>query len=59
MVLPGVEVIDDHTLRLTFEDGLVGDIDFTRAQLASRVRTKPGSGADLLDAAVITAYGAR
>jgi hypothetical protein len=25
----GVEVIGDHKLRLTFEDGLVGDIDFT------------------------------
>ena len=25
----GVEVIGDHQLRLTFEDGLVGDIDFT------------------------------
>lgn len=25
----GVEVIGDHRLRLTFEDGLVGDIDFT------------------------------
>jgi hypothetical protein len=24
----GVEVIGDHRLRLTFEDGLVGDIDF-------------------------------
>jgi Protein of unknown function (DUF2442) len=24
----GVEVIGDHKLRLTFEDGLVGDIDF-------------------------------
>jgi hypothetical protein len=24
-----VEVIGDHRLRLTFEDGLVGDIDFT------------------------------
>jgi hypothetical protein len=24
-----VEVIGDHQLRLTFEDGLVGDIDFT------------------------------
>jgi hypothetical protein len=25
----GVEIIGDHQLRLTFEDGLVGDIDFT------------------------------
>jgi hypothetical protein len=25
----GVEVIGDHRLRLTFEDGLVGEIDFT------------------------------
>jgi hypothetical protein len=25
----GVDVIGDHKLRLTFEDGLVGDIDFT------------------------------
>jgi hypothetical protein len=24
----GVEVIGDHRLRLTFEDGLVGDVDF-------------------------------
>jgi len=24
----GVEVIGDHQIRLTFEDGLVGDIDF-------------------------------
>lgn len=25
----GAEVIGDHQLRLTFGDGLVGDIDFT------------------------------
>jgi Protein of unknown function (DUF2442) len=25
----GVEVIGDHRLRLTFKDGLVGDVDFT------------------------------
>lgn len=25
----GAEVIGDHRLRLTFEDGLVGDVDFT------------------------------
>jgi Protein of unknown function (DUF2442) len=25
----GVEVIGDHQLRVTFKDGLVGDIDFT------------------------------
>jgi hypothetical protein len=25
----GVEVIGDHQLRLTFKDGLVGDVDFT------------------------------
>lgn len=24
-----VEVVGDHMLRLTFEDGLVGDVDFT------------------------------
>jgi Protein of unknown function (DUF2442) len=27
-----VEVIGDHRLRLAFEDGLVGDIDFTGRQ---------------------------
>ena len=26
--ITGVEVIGDHRLRLTFEDGIVGDVDF-------------------------------
>jgi hypothetical protein len=27
--ITGVEVIGDHRLRLTFEDGTVGDVDFS------------------------------
>ena len=28
----GVEVIGEHRLRLTFEDGTVGDVDFSRRE---------------------------
>lgn len=28
----GVEVVRDYRLRLTFEDGTVGDVDFTRRE---------------------------
>ncbi|MGA7705740.1 MAG: DUF2442 domain-containing protein [Solirubrobacteraceae bacterium] len=28
----GVEVIGDHRLRLTFEDGIVGDVAFDRSE---------------------------
>jgi hypothetical protein len=28
----GVEVVGDHCLRLTFKDGLVGDVDFTERE---------------------------
>ena len=28
----GVEVIGDHRLRLTFEDGVVGDVEFDRSE---------------------------
>jgi Protein of unknown function (DUF2442) len=30
--ITAVEVIDDYRLRLTFADGIVGDVDFTRRQ---------------------------
>ncbi|MCZ7589039.1 MAG: DUF2442 domain-containing protein [Gaiella sp.] len=29
MDITGVDVIDDYRLRLTFEDGTVGDVDFS------------------------------
>ena len=30
--ITGVEVIGDYRLRLTFEDGTVGDVDFSRRE---------------------------
>jgi hypothetical protein len=30
--ITGVEVIGDHRLRLTFEDGTVGDVDFSERE---------------------------
>lgn len=32
MDITGVEVIGDHRLRLTFEDGTVGDVDFSERE---------------------------
>lgn len=32
MDITGVEVIGDHRLRLTFEDGIVGDVDFSERE---------------------------
>jgi hypothetical protein len=30
--ITGVEVVEDHRLRLTFADGTVGEVDFTRRE---------------------------
>lgn len=30
--ITGVEVVGDHRLRLTFEDGTVGDVDFSERE---------------------------